>query len=115
MEADEGTAKFNSQKLRQLRPVFKKGGGSVTAGNASPVSDGAAALVLASYETATQVGDCAGACLPAACKCACTRLLTKGLRLARLQRGLPILACLRGQADANQVRPHSITPAVTST
>ncbi|GFH06947.1 uncharacterized protein HaLaN_01674 [Haematococcus lacustris] len=53
---DEGPAKFNADKLRRLRPAFKTTGGTVTAGNASPVTDGAAALVLASYEAATQAG-----------------------------------------------------------
>lgn len=48
VEADEALAKFNPEKLVQLRPCFRKDGGTVTAGNASPISDGAAALVLAS-------------------------------------------------------------------
>ena len=36
------------EKLSQLKPVFKKEGGSVTAGNSSGLNDGAAALYLAS-------------------------------------------------------------------
>jgi len=39
--------------LAQLRPAFKKDGGTVTAGNASGLNDGAAALLLAS-ESALQ-------------------------------------------------------------
>lgn len=37
----------NIEVLAQMRPVFKKEGGSVTAGNASGINDGAAAVVLA--------------------------------------------------------------------
>lgn len=35
-------------ELAQLRPIFKKNGGTVTAGNSSGINDGAAAVVLAS-------------------------------------------------------------------
>uniref|UniRef100_A0A6N2NK17 Acetyl-CoA C-acetyltransferase n=1 Tax=Salix viminalis TaxID=40686 RepID=A0A6N2NK17_SALVM len=48
--------KFDPAKLRKLRPSFKESGGSVTAGNASSISDGAAALVLVSGEKALQLG-----------------------------------------------------------
>ncbi|HLG88003.1 MAG TPA: acetyl-CoA C-acyltransferase family protein [Alphaproteobacteria bacterium] len=41
--------------LKGMRPVFKKDGGTVTAGNASGINDGAAALVLAS-EAAVKKG-----------------------------------------------------------
>ena len=41
--------------LAKLRPAFKQGG-TVTAGNASPYSDGAAALVLVSREKAEALG-----------------------------------------------------------
>jgi 3-oxoadipyl-CoA thiolase len=41
----------NAEKLAALKPVFREGG-SVTAGNASGVNDGAAALVIASEERA---------------------------------------------------------------
>ncbi len=51
--------------------VLQTQNGTVTAGNASPVTDGAAALVLASREAAVRYN-------------------------------LPILAVIRGQADANQ-------------
>ena len=43
------------EKLAKLRPVFKKDG-TVTAGNASGVNDGAAALVLMSTEKAEELG-----------------------------------------------------------
>ncbi|HLG14317.1 MAG TPA: acetyl-CoA C-acetyltransferase [Blastocatellia bacterium] len=39
-------------KLGALKPAFKKEGGTVTAGNASGINDGAAALVIASEERA---------------------------------------------------------------
>lgn len=56
VDNDEGLTKFDATKLRNLRPSFKVKGGSVTAGNASSISDGAAALVLVSGEKALQLG-----------------------------------------------------------
>ena len=47
--------KADESKLRALRTVFKAGG-TVTAGNSSAISDGAAALVLASEARAAQLG-----------------------------------------------------------
>ena len=44
-----------AETLRALKPAFKKDG-SVTAGNAPPVNDGAAALVVMSAERAQQLG-----------------------------------------------------------
>jgi acetyl-CoA acetyltransferase family protein len=44
-----------ADKLAVLRPVFRSGG-TVTAGNASPMNDGAAALVLASEDGAARAG-----------------------------------------------------------
>jgi acetyl-CoA C-acetyltransferase len=44
---DEGPSKFNEAKLRSLRPAFDAEG-TVTAGNASSIKDGAAAFVVAS-------------------------------------------------------------------
>ncbi len=44
------------EKLAQLRPAFKKDGGSVTAGNASGLNDGAAALLIASKKAVEQYG-----------------------------------------------------------
>ncbi|KAJ9176764.1 hypothetical protein P3X46_012044 [Hevea brasiliensis] len=56
VDKDEGLGKFDPVKLRKLRPSFKENGGTVTAGNASSISDGAAALVLVSGETALKLG-----------------------------------------------------------
>ncbi|MET0387366.1 MAG: acetyl-CoA C-acyltransferase [Polyangiales bacterium] len=43
------------EKLSKLRPVFSKGG-TITAGNASPLTDGAAAVLLMSEEKARALG-----------------------------------------------------------
>ncbi|KAI9321590.1 acetyl-CoA acetyltransferase [Dichotomocladium elegans] len=51
VDTDDEVGKLNEEKLRGVRPVFKKDG-TVTAPNASPLSDGAAALVLVSREAA---------------------------------------------------------------
>ncbi|KAL0363113.1 UNVERIFIED_CONTAM: putative acetyl-CoA acetyltransferase, cytosolic 2 [Sesamum calycinum] len=56
VDKDEGLGKFDASKLRKLRPSFKEKGGSVTAGNASSISDGAAALVLVSGAMAVKLG-----------------------------------------------------------
>ncbi len=42
--------------FKGLKPVFKRDGGSVTAGNASGINDGAAALVLASEAAVDRLG-----------------------------------------------------------
>jgi len=42
------------EKLSNLRPAFKTENGSVTAGNASGLNDGAAALIVGSHEAATR-------------------------------------------------------------
>ena len=52
---DEGPRRFNEEKLRALKPAFAPGG-SVTAGNASSLSDGAAALVVLSGDQARELG-----------------------------------------------------------
>jgi acetyl-CoA C-acetyltransferase len=44
------------ESLGKLRPAFKKDGGTVTAGNAPGVNDGASALVVTSSENATALG-----------------------------------------------------------
>ena len=49
LKIDEEPRKFNEEKMRKLRPAFKKDG-TVTAGNASSINDGGAALVLASAD-----------------------------------------------------------------
>ncbi|KAH6780997.1 acetoacetyl-CoA thiolase 2 [Perilla frutescens var. hirtella] len=56
VDKDEGLGKFDAGKLRKLRPSFKETGGTVTAGNASSISDGAAALVLVSGQKALELG-----------------------------------------------------------
>ena len=45
----------SAERLAQLKPAFRPGG-SVTAGNASGINDGAAALVVASEERARELG-----------------------------------------------------------
>ena len=52
---DEEPARFNEEKLCGLRPAFGKEG-TVTAGNASSVNDGAAVLLVASKESCDQHG-----------------------------------------------------------
>jgi 3-oxoadipyl-CoA thiolase len=56
VEADEGPRPDTSlDRLAALRPAFREGG-SVTAGNASTLNDGAACLVLASESRASEIG-----------------------------------------------------------
>ncbi|WP_298295144.1 acetyl-CoA C-acyltransferase [uncultured Litoreibacter sp.] len=55
VEADEQPAKARPEKIPQLKPAFRKDG-SVTAANASSISDGAAALLLASQDAAEAQG-----------------------------------------------------------
>ncbi len=52
---DEQPGKGNPEKIPQMRPAFKKDG-SVTAANASSISDGAAALVLTRLSVAEEMG-----------------------------------------------------------
>jgi acetyl-CoA C-acetyltransferase len=52
---DENPKKFNEEKLRKLRPAFGEQG-TVTAGNASSINDGAAAVVVVSAEKVKQLG-----------------------------------------------------------
>jgi acetyl-CoA C-acetyltransferase len=52
---DETPKKFNEEKLRKLRPAFGERG-TITAGNASSINDGAAALVVASAEKVKSLG-----------------------------------------------------------
>lgn len=65
---DENPRAVSVEKLAEMRPAFKKDG-TVTAGNASSLNDGAAAVVLASRAKAEELG-------------------------------LPILATIRGYANA---------------
>ncbi len=55
VDADEHLRLTSVEKLRSLRAAFKKDG-TVTAGNASGVNDGAAALIIADEETAKKNG-----------------------------------------------------------
>jgi len=52
---DENPKKFNEEKLRKLRPAFGEKG-TVTAGNASSINDGAAAVVVVSADKVKQLG-----------------------------------------------------------
>jgi acetyl-CoA acetyltransferases len=52
---DESPKKFNEEKLRKLRPAFGEKG-TVTAGNASSINDGAAAIVVLSPEKVKALG-----------------------------------------------------------
>uniref|UniRef100_A0ACD5YHU0 Uncharacterized protein n=1 Tax=Avena sativa TaxID=4498 RepID=A0ACD5YHU0_AVESA len=56
VDKDESLDKFDPVKLKKLRPSFKENAGTVTAGNASSISDGAAALVLVSGKKAQELG-----------------------------------------------------------
>ena len=56
VDTDEGPRKgITKEGLAKLRPAFKKDG-MVTAGNASGINDGAAALIVMSEETAKELG-----------------------------------------------------------
>jgi acetyl-CoA C-acetyltransferase len=55
VEADEEPGRGDVEKLSTLKPVFQKDG-TVTAGNASSLNDGAAALVLMAREVAEKRG-----------------------------------------------------------
>lgn len=56
MEIDEGPRRDTSlEKLASLEPAFIKGG-TVTAGNSSPLNDGASAVILMSEEKARELG-----------------------------------------------------------
>jgi acetyl-CoA C-acetyltransferase len=52
---DETPRKFNEEKLRKLRPAFGDKG-TITAGNASSINDGAAAVVVVSAEKVKTLG-----------------------------------------------------------
>ncbi len=55
VDSDEEPARYNPEKMSQLRPAFGKDG-TVTAANASKIDDGAAAVVLMSKEEAERRG-----------------------------------------------------------
>jgi acetyl-CoA C-acetyltransferase len=52
---DENPKKFNEEKLRNLRPAFGEKG-TITAGNASSINDGAAASVVLSHNKVKALG-----------------------------------------------------------
>ncbi len=57
VDTDESPRSDSSvESLAKLRPAFKRDGGTVTAGNAPGINDGAAALVVASRSTADSLG-----------------------------------------------------------
>ncbi|MFP4149308.1 MAG: acetyl-CoA C-acetyltransferase [Nitriliruptoraceae bacterium] len=55
MEADESPRLADRDKMRELKPVFRPDG-RVTAGNACPLNDGAAALIVMSDTKAAELG-----------------------------------------------------------
>lgn len=55
VSVDEGPGRFDEAKLRALKPAFSPEG-TITAGNASSINDGGAALLLASPEKAEKLG-----------------------------------------------------------
>ncbi len=55
VKEDETPKKFNEEKLRKLRPAFGKEG-TITAGNASSINDGAAAIAVLSEEKVKELG-----------------------------------------------------------
>lgn len=54
-DRDEGPGRFDESKYAKLRPAFDPNG-TITAGNASQISDGAAAFVVASEQRAKSLG-----------------------------------------------------------
>ncbi|KAH7025398.1 acetyl-CoA acetyltransferase IB [Macrophomina phaseolina] len=56
VDKDDEPKNFNEAKTKTLKPSFLPGTGTVTAANASPLSDGAAAVVLASEEAVKKHG-----------------------------------------------------------
>ena len=57
LETDNGVRRdTNIEQLRALKPVFDRKYGSVTAGNASPLTDGGSAVLLMSEEKARSLG-----------------------------------------------------------
>lgn len=57
VDRDEEAKNLNEAKLRAMRPAFKTdGSGTITAPNAAPINDGAAAVVLASEAKVKELG-----------------------------------------------------------
>lgn len=55
IKEDENPKKFNEEKLRKLRPAFGEKG-TITAGNASSINDGAAAVIVLSAAKLQELG-----------------------------------------------------------
>lgn len=55
IQEDEQYTKGNFEKMKTLKPVFEKNG-TITAANASPLNDGASAMVLMSGEKVKELG-----------------------------------------------------------
>ncbi|MDD4340518.1 MAG: acetyl-CoA C-acyltransferase, partial [Syntrophales bacterium] len=55
-KVDERPMDTTLEKMAKLPPAFKRDGGTVTAGNASGINDGAAAVVVMSAEKAKELG-----------------------------------------------------------
>ncbi|MGR6835623.1 acetyl-CoA C-acetyltransferase [Syntrophomonas erecta] len=55
-DTDEHPRKTTLEKMGGLKPAFKRDGGTVTAGNASGINDGAAAVIVMSKEKADELG-----------------------------------------------------------
>ncbi|KUI54653.1 Acetyl-CoA acetyltransferase IA [Cytospora mali] len=56
VERDDEVKNLNIEKLKSARPVFIPGTGTVTAANASPINDGASAVVLVSEAKLKELG-----------------------------------------------------------
>ncbi|RPA86711.1 thiolase [Ascobolus immersus RN42] len=56
VDQDDEVKNLNEEKLKSVRPVFIPNGGTVTAPNASPISDGASAVILASEAAVEKYG-----------------------------------------------------------
>ncbi|KAG0033805.1 erg10, acetyl-CoA C-acetyltransferase [Podila clonocystis] len=55
VSTDDEISNLNEAKLRAMRPAFKPNGGTVTAPNSSPISDGACAIILISGAKAREL------------------------------------------------------------
>ncbi|KAF9940947.1 erg10, acetyl-CoA C-acetyltransferase [Modicella reniformis] len=55
VSTDDEITNLNESKLRAMRPAFKPNGGTVTAPNSSPISDGAVAIILISGQKAREL------------------------------------------------------------
>jgi len=56
VDRDDEVKNLNVEKLKVVRPAFKPNGGTITAPNAAPINDGAAAVVLMSEAKVKELG-----------------------------------------------------------